>query len=69
MKRMCECGRPVHLKFQDRLPRHGAERPRDHTLCQQCYRRMRNQVLAARKMPKPWWAGQVTGADGQLLRI
>lgn len=54
---MCE-SRPVHVVS---ARRYGSSRGvGTHDLCDQCYRSLRNQVVAARMGPKPNWAIRAT---------
>ena len=58
MKRLCECGRPVHISVVTRKRSDGVEHAEDHSLCSRCYRSLRNRVVSARMLPMPLWAAR-----------
>lgn len=55
---ICECGRNIYIPHNKLA--HGCSDLSDHDLCQQCYRRMRAQNLAALQGVKPEWAIRAT---------
>lgn len=57
MRRVCECGKTIHLSRKGRPPKFGMQSPEHHDLCRRCFHRLRSQAIAATQGPKPWWAG------------
>ena len=62
MKQPCEgCHDKLVFVASEKSKGYGTSKGvNSHTLCQRCYRSFLNQVVAARKGPKPHWAYRPT---------
>ena len=62
MKQLCEgCEDKLVFVQSEKSKWYGTSKGvNSHTLCRRCYRSFLNQVVAARKGPKPHWATRST---------